>query len=153
MIILQLNEPVATSGIWNVTPPAVYRQFIKTEDASIAHVLSAMAVEDTVTTILSVVAAESEEDRPTSAVVERAVALLRAAQIVEPIYLRASEVEGFEGDLLIHWRTPQKRVTLVAPKQSDQSVRLHKRRASGWSEFANAPSPADMVSALKWLLL
>jgi hypothetical protein len=152
-MILTLDTPTTSSGIYRAQKIAAeYRQYAQAQDTFISRVVNGMAVEDTIRDIRSVALAETDEDRPDEAVIARAEAILRKANQHDPIYLEASEIEGFEGDLLIHWATEQKRLTLVSPKQPDQNLRLYRRMANGWTEHVPNPSPADIVTAIKWVL-
>lgn len=115
-------------------------------------VINSSAIPITIAEITRTVEAEAPEDRPSDPVVQRAIQLLEEAHAQTSVYLAASEVEGFEGDLFIHWKTPKKRMTIISPRQPESALRLYKKLSTGWSQLIQNPSPADVTAGLAWVL-
>lgn len=131
--------------------PAEYREFTPAQGHSITLILSGSAKDSTIEDINETVAVESPEDRPSDEVVGRAKELLNTAQRYAPIYLAASDVECFEGDLHVHWVTAKKRMTIISSRRG-QPIRLYKTIAGGLAQVIQNPSAADVTLALQWVL-
>lgn len=131
---------------------AYYAQVSPAADSLISGILSACAVPSTIAEIDKVVASDPVEDRPTEETIRRAKHFLEEAHVHSPVYLTASEVESFEGDLLIHWTTPNKRIAIISPHQQNQPLKLYKTISSGWSNLMSNPSPVDLNLALQWVM-
>lgn len=110
------------------------------------------AVASTLAAIDRVVDTEDAEDRPSEYAKRRIVHLLAEAQNVSRIYIAASDVEGFEGSLLVHWTAHGKRVVLISPRSEDKPPSLYRKVADGWSELMQDPTPTDLAASLAWVL-
>ena len=135
-----------------VAPPAYYAEVSGSMESVVSGILSACAVPNTLADINEVVVSAPPEDRLIEETTLRAKHLLEEANAIAPIYLAASEVESFEGDLLIHWTTTNKRLTLISPREQDRPLKLYRRIANGWSELTPNPVANDLSSALLWVM-
>lgn len=149
--MLSLVGPNVAQGSISA-PAAAYAEFILPKDTLVEAVLSSSALPLTIAQIRRVAASEPPEDRPPEVAVQRAVRLLEETHASAAIYLAASDIESFEGDLFIHWTSAKKRITIISPHQQNGSVRLYKKIGTEWSQLMLNPSPVDVASALKWVL-
>jgi hypothetical protein len=96
------------------------------------------------------------EDTPTAHARDSVKRMLSAAQTYGPIYLGANTVEGFEGDLLIHWDTLTRSVVLISPAIATKASQVYTETLSGNHPVRSAllknASPFDLWKSLKWLL-
>jgi hypothetical protein len=114
-------------------------------------VISLAAVSEIKSEIDSVIETDPPEDKPLRVVGEAAVEMIEAADSHSPIFLTASEIESFEGNLLVHWEVRNKRLTLIA-SGPDGRTKLYKKAASNLSEIIPNPSPIDLSDALTWIM-
>jgi hypothetical protein len=141
--MLDIDSPTASVSVGPI---------FSASESLVSGVLSAWAVPSTIAEIDQVIAADSAEDRPSEETIRRVELLLKESHAHFPVYLAASEVESFEGALLIHWTTLNKRLTIISPRELDRPLKLYKRVASGWSQLTPNPSPVDLTAALQWVM-
>lgn len=98
---------------------------------------------------------EPEEDRPTPFALESATRLLREAQSLSFNAIAPSSVEGFEGDLILHWELEDRGAALVFPAWANKPVRLYREElAQGipvQTELQDDPTGSDIVNLMTWL--
>ena len=131
-------------------PPAYCDPIVDT-GAVFSVLLNLSAAEATLSEIDQTLKSEPSEDKPTAEIVSAAKAMIMGAAEPVPFFLAASEVEGFEGRLLVHWTLAAKRVTLIA-SGPEVRMKLYKKTHPTLSELIPNPSPADLHSALTWIL-
>jgi hypothetical protein len=132
-------------------PPAHYYEISEADTEHFSLIINLSAASETTTEIDSMFRSEPLEDRPTKAVAEAAIRMIWDADTCSPMYLAASEIESFEGDLLVHWTIRGKRVTLIS-SNPDGHVKLYKSGSSHLSELIPNPSAKDLVIALNSLM-
>lgn len=132
-------------------PPAHYHEISETETALFTVVISLTATSEITSEIKNVIETEPPEDRPMEAVSQSAIEMIKAADKHSLVYLTASEIESFEGSLLVHWTVQNKRVTLIS-SGPDGHVKLYKKGPSNLSELIPNPSPGDLSTALNWVM-
>jgi hypothetical protein len=74
---------------------------------------------------------ESAEDRPTSYALQRAEELLTRLQPKLANSVAPTLIEGFEGDLLLHWEFSGRGVVLTFPAWADRPIRLYVEQLNG----------------------
>jgi hypothetical protein len=131
--------------------PGHYHEIAQADTCQFSFVISLSAAAETIAEVNGIIETEPPEDRPTRAVSESAIKMIRNADECSLMYLAASEIESFEGDLLVHWAIREKRVTLIA-SGPDGRVKLYKRGKSNLSELIPNPTAIDLVSALTSLM-
>jgi hypothetical protein len=132
-------------------PPTHYHEIAQTDTCPVSFVISLSAASETIAEVNSILETEPPEDRPTKAVSDSAIKMIRTADECSLMYLAASEIESFEGDLLVHWTIRDKRVTLIV-SGPDGRIKLYKRGKSNLSELIPNPAAIDLVSALTSLM-
>ena len=132
-------------------PPVAQYATVNSTRGPALH-LSSIAVPTTIARMERIAETDPLEDRPTGNVVLRLTTLLAESHAHAAIFIGASEVESFEGDLLVHWQSSGKRVTIISPRQEEQPLRLYRKLSTGWSQLMQDPSPTDVTAALQWSL-
>jgi hypothetical protein len=96
------------------------------------------------------------EDTPSEAAHQRIREAVRKANQLLPMFLEPSLVEEFEGDILIHWDTPQRNIVLVSPASGQGTLQLYRERLAGKqaveSNLIKDANPQDLANALAWVL-
>jgi len=96
------------------------------------------------------------EDTPSAHARDMAKRMLSEAQTYGPVYLGATTVEGFEGDLLLHWDTPTRSIVLICPSSSAKPPQIYSETLSGKhsadSNLLKDASPFDLWKSLEWIL-
>lgn len=99
--------------------------------------------------------AEPNEDKPTPFALETATKLLRSAQQLNPNSVAPGSIEGFEGDLILHWELGDRGAALVFPAWANKPVRLYREvLADGIpvrTELQDDPTGADVAGLMAWL--
>jgi hypothetical protein len=66
-----------------------------------------------------------------------------------------ADCEAFEGDLLIHWRSADRGITLICPSDSDRQPKLYREELRDGkllkSEIMPDPRASDIALAIKWV--
>ncbi len=98
---------------------------------------------------------EPAEDRPTHFALEAARQLLEDAQRFTANAVAPSSIEGFEGDLILHWEVGDRGFALVFPAWADKPVRLYREvLADGVpveTSLRDDPSDMDVAEMMAWL--
>ena len=128
-----------------------YHEISETDTTLFAVVISLTAASEIESEIKSAIETEPPEDRPLEVVGEAAIGMIKAADKHSLVYLTASEIESFEGSLLVHWTVQNKRVTLIS-SGPDGHIKLYKKGTSNLSELIPNPSASDLSTALTWIM-
>lgn len=132
-------------------PPAHYHEISDTDTTLFSVVISLAAASEITAEINSVIETEPSEDRPSGIVGEAAIEMINTADRLSLVFLKASEIESFEGSLLVHWTVRNKRVTLIA-SGPDGHIKLYKKHTTNLSELIPNPSATDLSTALNWIM-
>ncbi len=154
--MLTLNSPVIQQGFFYGGNGSVYGESPAWPAMEGSAVIGPDSLFRTIREIEKLETAElAHEDMPTTVAQQNAKRLLSEAQMVRPIYVIPSAVEGSEGDLLIHWDTSIKSVVLICPASSAKPAQIYMERLAGrravHSEMLEA-SPEALSEALAWVL-
>ena len=102
------------------------------------------------------VESEPAEDRPTPFALEAARQLLEDAQRFTANAVAPTSIEGFEGDLILHWEVGARGAALVFPAWADRPVRLYREVLDDGvpveTALQNDPSDMDIAVMMAWLL-
>lgn len=100
-------------------------------------------------------ASEPEEDKPTPFALETASRLLKSAQQLSCNAVAPNSIEGFEGDLILHWELGDRGAALVFPAWANKPVRLYREvLAEGIpvnTALQDDPTGMDVASLMAWL--
>jgi hypothetical protein len=66
-----------------------------------------------------------------------------------------ADLEAFDGDLLIHWRSPDRSMTLICPAGPDRKAKLYREELSPGaavkSDITAEPRASDIARAIRWV--
>jgi hypothetical protein len=130
--------------------PMHYHEISETDAALFSVVISLTAAAEINSEINDVIEAEPPEDRPLGVVSEGVIKMIKDADEYSLVFLTASEIESFEGNLLIHWVIREKRVTLIGGP--DGHIKLYKKGNANLSELIPNPSARDLSIALNQIM-
>jgi hypothetical protein len=136
-----------TQNVEATPPPPAHYYNIASENTSLfCLIVSLSAASETISEIERTIESEPTEDRPVQPVAEAAIKIIKDADAHSLIFLPASEIESFEGSLLVHWELRQKRVTLIAGPGA--YLKLYKKGNSSLSELIPNPTPVELTAAI-----
>jgi hypothetical protein len=72
-----------------------------------------------------------------------------------PRVVSFTDLEAFEGDLLIHWRSETRSVTLICPADSTRKAKLYREEHDGnhtlKSDISPDPRASDVAREIQWV--
>jgi hypothetical protein len=100
-------------------------------------------------------AADAELDFPSHHAMATARSLCFDVDRILRSIVSFTDVEAFEGDLLIHWRSADRWTTLICPSGPDRKAKLYREELREGkllhSDFAVGPRASDIASAIRWV--
>jgi len=94
-------------------------------------------------------------DFPTRHALDTARSLCSNLDRILPNVVSFSDLEAFEGDLLLHWRSDSRSVTLICPSDSTRRTKLYREQVqTGGSlktDIAPDPRASDLAREIKWV--
>jgi|ERR1019366_2248244 hypothetical protein len=96
-----------------------------------------------------------EVDFPSSHAMGIARSLCRDVDRIAGKIVSFSDLEAFEGDLLIHWRSADRSITLICPAGADRQAKLYREELRDGrffrSDIKPEPRASDIALAIKWV--
>ncbi len=100
-------------------------------------------------------AATTDPDFPSQHAVKTARTLCYDVDRIVGAIVSFSDAEAFEGDLLIHWRSPNRGITLICPADSGREPKLYREEVSDGrvlsSDIMPNPRASDVAREIKWV--
>lgn len=94
-------------------------------------------------------------DKPSEHAVMQALLLVREVEEISPSAPAATDIEGFEGDVLLHWNFGPRSISLVCPADRNRSIKLYKETVvdgrAATTGLINSPSASIVTANLRWI--
>jgi hypothetical protein len=95
------------------------------------------------------------EDFPSKHALGIAKSLCADLDRILPRVVSFSDLEAFEGDLLLHWRSESRSVTLICPADSTRRRKLYREqlddRLIKETDIAPSPRASDLAREIQWV--
>jgi hypothetical protein len=96
-----------------------------------------------------------DADFPSRYALSTARSLLSDVDRIFGLTASFSDLDSFEGDLLIHWRSGNAGIALICPSDSTRVAKVYRERvendAAVESVLIENPRPSDIVGLIKWI--
>ena len=97
----------------------------------------------------------SGEDFPSKHALRAARSLCADLDRILPKVVSFSDLEAFEGDLLLHWRSESRGVTLICPADSSRRTKLYReqmeRGRGSKTDITPDPRASDLAREIQWV--
>ena len=95
------------------------------------------------------------EDFPSKHALGIARSLCADLDRILPKVVSFSDLEAFEGDLLLHWRSESRSVTLICPADSMRPAKLYREQLDNGrttkTDIAPGPRVSDLAREIQWV--
>lgn len=95
------------------------------------------------------------EDFPSKHALGIARSLCADLDRILPKVVSFSDIEAFEGDLLLHWRSESRAVTLICPADATRRVKLYRELLENGravkTDIAPNPRVSDLAREIQWV--
>jgi len=97
----------------------------------------------------------AENDFPSAHAMDIARSLCRDVDRILGNIVTFSDIEAFEGDLLVHWRSSDRWITLICPSGRERKTKLYREELNEAkllkSETIIEPQASDIAEAIRWV--